>query len=140
MATLMQRLRLPGEFSRRKKWSHINALSRQLQPPRWLVGSSCSSWPLNYHGSRESSSFLFQRHHYNNQQHQVCNGTSRSIIRSFSTSGRRKKPDEKISAAKSSDPPVWTWLEQVLPQSWQPYARLARMDKPIGTMLLVRSM
>ena len=38
----------------------------------------------------------------------------------------------------SSDPPVWTWVESVLPLSWQPYARLARLDKPIGTMLLVR--
>ena len=37
----------------------------------------------------------------------------------------------------TSDPPVWTWVERVLPLHWQPYARLARFDKPIGTMLLV---
>ena len=37
----------------------------------------------------------------------------------------------------TSDPPVWTWVERVLPLYWQPYARLARFDKPIGTMLLV---
>ena len=29
-----------------------------------------------------------------------------------------------------------TWVDEYLPSSWQPYARLARMDKPIGTWLL----
>jgi len=43
------------------------------------------------------------------------------------------------SSAVSSDPPVWTWVDRILPTRWQPYARLARLDKPIGTMLLVRN-
>lgn len=42
--------------------------------------------------------------------------------------------DEKF---RTSDPPVLTWVEKKLPESWQPYARLARIDKPIGTMLLL---
>lgn len=39
------------------------------------------------------------------------------------------------SEKKSSDPPIWS-LES-LPKSVLPYARLARMDKPIGTWLLL---
>jgi hypothetical protein len=31
-----------------------------------------------------------------------------------------------------------SWIERFLPQSYRPYAYLARLDKPIGTMLLVR--
>jgi hypothetical protein len=45
------------------------------------------------------------------------------------------------TTASSSDPPIWTWVDQwvLVPLSLQPYAKLARMDKPIGTMLLVSS-
>jgi 4-hydroxybenzoate polyprenyltransferase len=35
------------------------------------------------------------------------------------------------------DPSMVTWVDKVLPESLQPYARLARMDKPIGTWLLL---
>ncbi|GKY97074.1 hypothetical protein MPSEU_000665900 [Mayamaea pseudoterrestris] len=38
---------------------------------------------------------------------------------------------------KLLDPPVITWVDDFLPSSIQPYARLARMDKPIGTWLLL---
>jgi hypothetical protein len=40
---------------------------------------------------------------------------------------------------KTSDPPydVKSWVERALPNQLLPYARLARVDKPIGTMLLV---
>jgi len=75
-----------------------------------------------------------------------------SFSSSSSSNGRspkRKDEDEKqhttnmissaSSSSKTSDPPVWTWVDRVLPTRWQPYARLARMDKPIGTMLLVRT-
>jgi 4-hydroxybenzoate polyprenyl transferase len=37
----------------------------------------------------------------------------------------------------TSDPPIWTWVDRYLPKDWQPYARLARLDKPIGTWLLL---
>ena len=78
-----------------------------------------------------------------------------SSCRSFSSSKSGRKPSGDIhdneqkksadtttsnptSSLVTSDPPVWTWVERVLPLRWQPYARLARLDKPIGTMLLVR--
>lgn len=35
------------------------------------------------------------------------------------------------------DPPMVTWVDNVLPLSLQPYARIARMDRPIGTWLLL---
>lgn len=41
------------------------------------------------------------------------------------------------STTSTSDPPIWTWIDCYLPQSWRPYARLARFDKPIGTWLLL---
>ena len=37
----------------------------------------------------------------------------------------------------SLDPPMVGWVDRVLPVSLRPYARLARMDKPIGTWLLL---
>ena len=29
------------------------------------------------------------------------------------------------------------WVERYLPASWRPYARLARIDRPVGTWLTV---
>lgn len=46
--------------------------------------------------------------------------------RALSSSNNNKSYDEKE-----------TWIELYLPDSLQPYARLARMDKPIGTFLLL---
>eukprot|EP00977_Amphora_coffeiformis_P022810 scaffold11575_cov179-Amphora_coffeaeformis.AAC.3 len=40
-------------------------------------------------------------------------------------------------SSSSSDPPIWTWVDRYIPKNWQPYARLARLDKPIGTWLLL---
>jgi 4-hydroxybenzoate polyprenyltransferase len=37
----------------------------------------------------------------------------------------------------NSDPPIVTWVEMYIPPSLQPYAKLSRMDKPIGTWLLL---
>jgi hypothetical protein len=50
----------------------------------------------------------------------------RKYARAFSSSNDTR--DE-------TDPP--TWVELYLPDTLQPYARLARMDKPIGTFLLL---
>ena len=45
------------------------------------------------------------------------------------------KPDTQHPS--TSDPPILTWVDDHLPKSWIPYARLARVDKPIGTWLLL---
>ena len=50
---------------------------------------------------------------------------------------RIPSPSPKRHDFQASDPPVSAWVENYLPVSWQPYAQLARMDKPIGTMLLL---
>lgn len=57
--------------------------------------------------------------------------------RSDDDSDKEQPTNISSTSSKTSDPPVWTWVSQVLPTRWQPYARLARLDKPIGTMLLV---
>jgi len=36
----------------------------------------------------------------------------------------------------ASDIPQGNWVDRWLPSSWRPYARLARLDRPIGTWLL----
>ena len=36
----------------------------------------------------------------------------------------------------ASDIPQGNWVDRWLPASWRPYARLARLDRPIGTWLL----
>ena len=37
----------------------------------------------------------------------------------------------------ASDIPRGGWVDRLLPASWRPYARLARLDRPIGTWLLL---
>ncbi len=55
-------------------------------------------------------------------------------IRSVSTT----PPDTKsTNVSKSLDPPILTWIDDYVPTKLQPYARLARIDKPIGTWLLL---
>jgi 4-hydroxybenzoate polyprenyltransferase len=44
---------------------------------------------------------------------------------------------EKLKQSQSLDPPILTWIDDYLPTKIQPYARLARIDKPIGTWLLL---
>jgi hypothetical protein len=46
--------------------------------------------------------------------------------------------DSSNAASQLSDPPILTWFNAIIPSKFIPYARLARLDKPIGTMLLVR--
>jgi hypothetical protein len=55
------------------------------------------------------------------------------------TTEKSSKDNTSISnrSTTTSDPPVLTWVETALPKVLIPYARLARIDKPIGTMLLV---
>ncbi len=54
---------------------------------------------------------------------------------------RGKDADEagnhRPNSAGTSDPPILTWVDDYLPKAVQPYARLSRMDKPIGTWLLL---
>lgn len=71
----------------------------------------------------------------------------RYSIRCYSTNDDNTRDEKKQlpsqhhakqqTTTTSSDPPIWTTLVQIMPPTWIPYARLARMDKPIGTMLLV---
>ncbi len=42
-----------------------------------------------------------------------------------------------MGAAPVSDAPRDNWVDRYAPVSWRPYLRLARMDRPIGTWLLL---
>lgn len=75
-------------------------------------------------------------------------------LKSYSTStiGRKDDTTETKGASKigmdtstengaakssTSDPSMVTWVDDFLPPSLRPYAHLSRMDKPIGTWLLL---
>ncbi|HYD15305.1 MAG TPA: 4-hydroxybenzoate octaprenyltransferase [Hyphomicrobium sp.] len=49
--------------------------------------------------------------------------------------------DEEQSANQAlvavSDAPAGNWVDRFAPVSWRPYLRLARMDRPVGTWLLL---
>lgn len=49
-----------------------------------------------------------------------------------------KAPDNSTAQYHLPDPPILTWFDAIIPSKFTPYVRLSRMDKPIGTMLLVR--
>jgi hypothetical protein len=44
------------------------------------------------------------------------------------------------AASQLADPSISTWFDAIIPAQVIPYTRLARLDKPIGTMLLVSSL
>jgi hypothetical protein len=50
---------------------------------------------------------------------------------------RQSSPERfhRRSLSSSPSPPVKSWVEYLPPKAW-PYAYLARVDKPIGTLLL----
>lgn len=52
-------------------------------------------------------------------------------------SSKQQKDREENSVKEALDPPMVTWVDTMLPTPMQPYARLARMDRPIGTWLLL---
>src|SRR5579862_4217895 len=43
----------------------------------------------------------------------------------------------KMRGADPSDIPAGDWVDRWLPRAAEPYARLARLDRPIGTWLLL---
>lgn len=52
----------------------------------------------------------------------------------FSTLSNSKSDDDNNNGKRNEGP--LTWIDVYLPKKVQPYARLARLDKPIGTWLL----
>ncbi|MBN8910939.1 MAG: 4-hydroxybenzoate octaprenyltransferase, partial [Rhizobiales bacterium] len=52
---------------------------------------------------------------------------------------RAANPDQEsqLGAATVSDAPAGNWVDQYAPAAWRPYLRLARVDRPIGTWLLL---
>ena len=51
--------------------------------------------------------------------------------------GRQEYPMTDNPKSTASDIPVIHWIDRVLPPFCRPYARLARVDRPIGTWLLL---
>ena len=78
----------------------------------------------------ESRSLLFS---FGSSCHRFRHSLRLVQLRSFST----QKPNAATGQKETSDPPILTWVDDYLPSSLQPYARLARVDKPIGTWLLL---
>lgn len=47
------------------------------------------------------------------------------------------KPGEEVTDQAPADAIANHWVERWLPAGWRPYARLSRLDRPIGTWLLL---
>jgi 4-hydroxybenzoate polyprenyltransferase len=87
-----------------------------------------------------TSSEFFPIHSFNplssRQQSSLNNKDSKN--KEVTSPESAKAADDSNAPSQSSDPPILTRFETILPSKYIPYARLARLDKPIGTMLLVR--
>ncbi|KAI4344852.1 hypothetical protein L6164_012039 [Bauhinia variegata] len=69
-----------------------------------------------------------------NFQSIACISTSPSSVRD----GTKENKNQSGDACKGGFPEAnISWIDSYLPRQLQPYARLARLDKPIGTWLLV---
>jgi 4-hydroxybenzoate polyprenyltransferase len=118
-----------------------------LLPP--TLGSCHSIW--NYHGSAR-----FFSHHKPKTTTTTSHNPDKTDTRSTKNDHKYKDDSNftevhETSTGKTtnttsnnnnmmkdnSDPPILTWVDDYLPASLQPYARLSRMDKPIGTWLLL---
>jgi 4-hydroxybenzoate polyprenyltransferase len=114
---------------------------------------SCSSSSSIFQAGRPAASFIPGQHTFsgttNNNHHLRFISHRIRILRTFSTNpppsttnnndnDTVEKPSSLPSpASATSDPPILTWVDDYLPTRAQPYARLARIDKPIGTWLLL---
>ena len=94
--------------------------------------ASGSVFPLGTNGRRTSDPTTHK--HTITYQHHFFRQTP---IRALSTPPPRCTEKQGPTTIASSDPPIWTWVDDYLPTIIQPYARLARVDKPIGTWLLL---
>lgn len=105
----------------------------------WSTKRNCSRVPLRY---RRQSTGIQSRILTCNHHHHILL-RHLGVIRSFASSPKddekstRSNNPENASQDITSDPPILTWVDTYLPEPAKPYARLARIDKPIGTWLLV---
>lgn len=74
----------------------------------------------------------------------ICQNNRQTVNSHYRCFGTRVPPSTDLSNPKNdvatsatSDPPILTWVDDYLPPSLRPYARLARVDKPVGTWLLL---
>jgi hypothetical protein len=95
--------------------------------PWRIVGSSHFASSTRSSSSKRSAA----DQHTNSQKPQPPPSATSTTEKSSNSNAR--------NTTTTSDPPVLTWVETALPKALIPYARLARIDKPIGTMLLVSS-
>lgn len=101
--------------------------------PRLIISSSLKRKKLVHHSSLRRVKIQF---HQNNIQRLLStNLQPPDKNKNNYDNNNNVKNSEKDEGSTSSDPPIWTL--DVLPKSFHPYARLARIDKPIGTWLLL---
>jgi 4-hydroxybenzoate polyprenyltransferase len=97
----------------------------------------------------------YQHHHYQQSSSSSFVGGEFHRTYSSSSNSNREKNDTILTTAEvgtdkdtdttsgttttttTSDPSMVNWVDDYLPSSLRPYAHLSRMDKPIGTWLLL---
>ena len=90
----------------------------------------------NNNQSRTSSSPLNPNVHAKKGNHPSSSTTTTTTTTS-STGGVTTIHKQQQEEEQEQSQPSCTWIERYLPATWQPYLHLARVDKPIGTMLLL---
>lgn len=130
-------------------WSRRNILvasSRTINNKYYGCWTTQSLVPCTSSFSVYSSTLAQQNMSQSGKSTRPGNPPQDLAVRFLSNDSNSQSKEDESSAHSSdsipqssttSDPPVWTWVDQYLPSSWQPYARLARIDKPIGTWLLL---
>eukprot|EP00547_Thalassionema_nitzschioides_P000160 CAMPEP_0194212498 /NCGR_PEP_ID=MMETSP0156-20130528/12464_1 /TAXON_ID=33649 /ORGANISM="Thalassionema nitzschioides, Strain L26-B" /LENGTH=346 /DNA_ID=CAMNT_0038940343 /DNA_START=35 /DNA_END=1072 /DNA_ORIENTATION=- len=110
---------------------------RAFRFPRNILCSSERKLPSNqctFRTCRPYDIILIQQLHF------PPRNLSFRAARYFGTSPSNKDKEEHEilgTCSDTSDPPILTWVDDYVPASLRPYARLARIDKPIGTWLLL---
>jgi hypothetical protein len=106
-----------------RRWHHLKVTSRLTES--CYTGTSRALIPMT------SFSPVFSRH-------QSSLNDRDSNNKAITNPKSENATEFSNAASQLSDPPILTWFDAIIPSKFIPYARLARLDKPIGTMLLVR--
>ncbi|GMP92529.1 hypothetical protein CsSME_00042712 [Camellia sinensis var. sinensis] len=92
--------------------------------------------PIKPPYTRISSSEIFRESFKFNFKFEFTDLNSRSIPGQYAFISTSSGVAEKKEGPKDNGANVASWIDLYLPEQARPYARLARLDKPIGTWLL----
>ncbi|KAM7271252.1 hypothetical protein ACFE04_030466 [Oxalis oulophora] len=119
----------------------VSRATRRLIKPRSISSSSSLLFfPINSSVHHQLNNNNNSNNYYNNSSIINPNSIPNFLFTHFSTHNNThfSKPDEddKSTVCKGKNVNLTSWIDLYLPQKVKPYAKLARLDRPIGTWLL----